>query len=236
MDRGLINRVVELQTRLSRLEGKTYIQFQVVRNNTVPLELLHEVMYYNYEANEFIYFNPLTRKSEKISIGSGSGMTFTDLVAILQAGTNVTLDVDTVAETITINSSDWIQIQSDWNQTDNTQVDYIKNKPTEFPPSAHTHSDTEVNLTETYTGNLSGATTQKDANDILDALVGGGGGVFIRRSFFTPPFTSYRGFAPESSLETDAVWTVTKTVENENGTIFSNEQVFNHKWTEINTI
>ena len=36
MDRGLINRVVELQTRLSRLEGKTYIQFQVVRNNTVP--------------------------------------------------------------------------------------------------------------------------------------------------------------------------------------------------------
>ena len=57
MDKGLINRVVELQTRLSRFEGKTYIQFQVVRNNTVPLVLLHEVMYYNYEANEFIYFN-----------------------------------------------------------------------------------------------------------------------------------------------------------------------------------
>jgi uncharacterized protein (TIGR02145 family) len=64
----------------------------------------------------------------------------------------------------------------------------------------------------------------------------GGGGIFIRRSFFVPPFTSYRGFAPENSLETDAVWTITKTIENANGTIFSNEQVFNHKWTEINTI
>lgn len=72
MNRGLINRIVELQTRLSRLEGKTYIQFQVVRNNTVPLELLREVIYYNYEANEFIYFNPLTRQSEKISIGYGT--------------------------------------------------------------------------------------------------------------------------------------------------------------------
>ena len=57
-------------------------------------------------------------------------MTFSDLVAILQAGTNVTLDVDTVAETITINSNGGTQIQSDWNQTNNTQVDYIKNKPT----------------------------------------------------------------------------------------------------------
>lgn len=166
MDRGLINRIVELQTRLSRLEGKTYIQFQVVRNNTIPLELLHEVMYYNYEANEFIYFNPLTRKSEKISIGSGSEMTFTDLVAILQTGTNVTLDVDTVAETITINSVGLSSV--DW--------DDINEKPIEFPPSAHEHIDSEVELTETYTGNLAGATTQKDANDILDALVGSGGG------------------------------------------------------------
>ena len=160
------------------------------------------------------------------SSGSGSGITFTDLVAILQEGTNVTLDVDTVAETITINSVGLSSV--DW--------DDINEKPIEFPPSAHEHIDSEVELTETYTGNLAGAITQKDANDILDAMAGSGGGIFIRRSFFVPPFTSYRGFAPENSLETDAVWTITKTVENANGTIFSNEQVFNHKWTEINTI
>ena len=95
--------------------------------------------------------------------------------------------------------------------------------------------------------------TDVDTTDIADdkilvakAITGGfkhvyenkptGGGIFIRRSFFAPPFTSYRGFAPENSLETDEVWTITKTIENANGTIFSNEQVFNHKWTEINTI
>ena len=171
-----------------------------------------------------------------INYTGSEGLSFTDISAFFINGTNTTVEVDTVLQTIKINASDWIQIQSDWSQTNNTQVDYIKNKPTEFLPSAHEHSDTEVNLTETYTGNLAGATTQKGANDILDALVGGGGGIFIRRSFFAPPFTSYRGFAPENSLETDAVWTITKTIENANGTIFSHEQVFNHKWTDINTI
>lgn len=167
MNRGLINRIVELQTRLSRLEGKTYIQFQVVRNNTVPLELLREVIYYNYEANEFIYFNPLIRQSEKISIGSGSGMTFTDLVAMLQEGTNVTLDVDLVNETITINST--------------------------------------VTPTVTY----------------------------IRRSdYISADRKSYLAFAPSGSLETDAVWTITKRVGSADGTIVSNVQYFDKRWTE----
>jgi hypothetical protein len=52
--------------------------------------------------------------------------------------------------------------------------DDITNKPTEFPPSAHGHLDSEVQLTETYTGNLDGATTVKDTMDVLDAFVGGG--------------------------------------------------------------
>ena len=51
--------------------------------------------------------------------------------------------------------------------------DDITDKPTEFLPSAHEHIDSEVELTETYTGNLAGAVTQKEANDILDSLVGG---------------------------------------------------------------
>lgn len=99
---------------------------------------------------------------------------------------------------------------------------------------------TQQVATEMQLGHIrSGGDISVDENGIVTVLNGGGGsggGVFIRRSFFTPPFTSYRGFAPENSLETDAVWTITKTVENANGTIFSNEQVFNHKWTEINTI
>jgi hypothetical protein len=52
--------------------------------------------------------------------------------------------------------------------------DDITNKPTAFPPEAHGHLDSEVQLTETYTGNLDGATTVKEAMDVLDAFVGGG--------------------------------------------------------------
>lgn len=123
------------------------------------------------------------------------------LIDCITAGTDIGIDSTTIAGKIIISYTgsvatqiqvDWnqtdntaldyiknkpsipeSQIQSDWNQADNTQVDFIKNKPTTFPPSAHGHMDSEVELTETYTGNLSGATTQKEANDILDSLVGG---------------------------------------------------------------
>jgi hypothetical protein len=101
------------------------------------------------------------------SSGSGSGMTFTDLVAILQEGNNVTLDVDLVNETITINST--------------------------------------VTPTVTY----------------------------IRRSdYISADRKSYLAFAPQGSLETDAVWTITKRVGSADGTIVSNVQYVNKKWTE----
>lgn len=35
-------------------------------------------------------------------------------------------------------------VQVDWNQTVNTEDDFIKNKPTSFPPSAHTHVTADV--------------------------------------------------------------------------------------------
>jgi hypothetical protein len=40
------------------------------------------------------------------------------------------------------------QIQSDWTQTDNTLKDFIKNKPTTFTPTAHTHDDRYYTETE----------------------------------------------------------------------------------------
>lgn len=36
------------------------------------------------------------------------------------------------------------QVQSDWTQTDSTNVTFIKNKPSTFPPSAHTHAIADV--------------------------------------------------------------------------------------------
>ena len=56
---------------------------------------------------------------------------------------------------------------------------------------------------------------------------------YIRRSdYVTADRISYLAFAPQGSLETDAVWTITKRVGSSDGTIVSNVQYFNKKWTE----
>lgn len=64
---------------------------------------------------------------------------------------------------------------------------------------------------------------------------GGGGGVVYERkseTFYAPSYTSYLGFAPKNSLETDPVWTITKRVGSADGTIVSNVRYLNKKWTE----
>lgn len=63
---------------------------------------------------------------------------------------------------------------------------------------------------------------------------GGGGVVYDRKSetFYAPSYTSYLGFAPKNSLETEAVWTITKRVGSADGTIVSNVRYVNKKWTE----
>lgn len=63
---------------------------------------------------------------------------------------------------------------------------------------------------------------------------GGGGVVYERKSetFYAPSYISYLAFAPAGSLETDPVWTITKRVGSADGTIVSNVQYVNKKWTE----
>lgn len=64
---------------------------------------------------------------------------------------------------------------------------------------------------------------------------GGGSGVVYERkseTFYAPSYTSYLAFAPSGSLETEAVWTITKRVGSADGTIVSNVQYVNKKWTE----
>lgn len=64
---------------------------------------------------------------------------------------------------------------------------------------------------------------------------GGGGGVVYERkseTFYAPSYTSYLAFAPAGSSETDPVWTITKRVGSADGTIVSNVQYVNKKWTE----
>lgn len=54
--------------------------------------------------------------------------------------------------------------------------------PTEFPPQAHGHNDTSIQLTESYSNNLSGCTTQKEANDVLDNFSSGSGHTIVNKS------------------------------------------------------
>jgi hypothetical protein len=62
------------------------------------------------------------------------------------------------------------QIQSDWTQTDNTLKDFIKNKPTTFTPTAHTHDDryyteTEIDLALSSKSNTGHTHTSSNITD-----------------------------------------------------------------------
>jgi hypothetical protein len=62
------------------------------------------------------------------------------------------------------------QIQSDWAQTNNTLKDFIKNKPTTFTPTAHTHDDryyteTEIDLALSSKSNTGHTHTSSNISD-----------------------------------------------------------------------
>ena len=62
----------------------------------------------------------------------------------LTAGANITIDANNV---ISATGGGGTQVQSDWNQSDSTAVDYIKNKPT-IPDTSDFVSKTEYNPKE----------------------------------------------------------------------------------------
>jgi len=93
------------------------------------------------------------------------------------------------------------------------------------------------NADNNLVGNL-----QKNATAIQPIYVNppssGGGTVYERKSetFYAPSYISYLAFAPQGSLETDAVWTITKRVGSADGTIISNVQYLLKKWSERNLL
>ena len=92
----------------------------------------------------------------------------------LTAGANITIDANNV-----ISSTGGTQVQADWNQTDDSAVDYIKNKPT-IPDTSDFATKTELNAKQ---DTLVSGTNIKTINNesILGSgnieIQGGGGGM-----------------------------------------------------------
>ena len=72
--------------------------------------------------------------------------------------------------------------------------------------------------------------------DSGDITISGGGGLRRSETLYAPSYISYLAFAPQGSLETDAVWTITKRVGSADGTIISNVQYLLKKWSERNLL
>ncbi|MHB9148346.1 MAG: hypothetical protein ACYC2U_08305 [Candidatus Amoebophilus sp.] len=87
----------------------------------------------------------------------------------------VTITIIENNEIVNITVSEILQIQSDWNQADNLQVDYIKNKPTEL--SAFTDDSTHRLVTDTekstWNGkaNVGDSYTKAEDNSLLSGKV-----------------------------------------------------------------
>ena len=97
--------------------------------------------------------------------------------AALVSGTNIkTINNESIlgSGNITIQGGGGTQVQSDWNQTDNTQVDYIKNKPT-IPDVSTFVTKTEADIKEevisTALNNLN--TTKANASSLATVATTG---------------------------------------------------------------
>lgn len=175
-DIQLINDMfIQLRTIVNKLSSRTNLSIKFVIPQTMPQTLNDtSVIYINNDTNQLIIYDNL--KNEWVSFDINP-LFFTDLLDIIKAGNNITLDIDNINKTITINSSGGaLQVQSDWLQSDVTAVDFIKNKPLNvsvFINDANylnTVSDNIVNLINTYTGNLIGVVNQQGVNNFIDAL------------------------------------------------------------------
>lgn len=59
-----------------------------------------------------------------------------------------------------------VNVQSDWNQTDSSKDDYIKNKPTSMPPTAHNHDDLYYTKAEVNAKNYLAAKKLTSSDDL----------------------------------------------------------------------
>jgi len=170
----------------------------------------------NYQTIEWFFINEKTGKITQGTAFSADGMHYVAIPEGLRFGT-YTLKIVTTR-------LDGIQIITE--TTISNPFEYVE-------ASEDIVTIVSRNSENDLTGNMQtrAAVTQPI---YVNPPTGGGGVVYERKSetFYAPSYISYLGFAPKNSLETEAVWTITKRVGSADGTIVSNVQHFNKKWTE----
>jgi hypothetical protein len=86
----------------------------------------------------------------------------------------------------------------------------------------------EYNNVQNLVSDGSGLTFLSDDGTYVEV----GGTSYIRKSETIPAtYISYLGYAPAGSLETDAVWTITKIVDSASGVVISKVQTPNWQWS-----
>lgn len=102
-----------------------------------------------------------------------------------------------------IESGAQVNVQSDWDQADNTKDDYIKNKPT-IPPGVELYNSTGQNT--------DGAMTQKATTDALDLKVDAVSGKGLSSNDFTDADVSkLSGIEAGAEVNVQADWNQTDT-------------------------
>ena len=171
-----------------------------------------------YDNIKWFFVNQKTGKITETTAESSDGMHYVDIPEGLRLGTYV-LRID----------------------TRRSVGDTIINETTISKPFEYVEASSDVitivsrNLENDLTGNMQTKATVIQPIYTNPPGGGSGGGVVYERkaeTFYSPSYISYLGFAPEGSLESDDVWTITKRVGSADGTIVSNAQYFNKKWTE----
>lgn len=147
--------ILDLETnKLDISDFNTYSSTVDASLSSLSTNKLDKSTYNAYVAATAITLNSLS--TEKLD--------FASLSSTLIAGSNVTLSIDSVNKKVTINSAggSFTQVQADWNEADDSDPSYIKNKPTLGTMAAESASD------YTPTSDLATVATTGDYDDLLN--------------------------------------------------------------------
>jgi hypothetical protein len=161
----------------------------IITVSTLPVSPIPSKIYIlssqNYSMNYYDGSAWHTLGSSQISIGTTAPTDISKLFLDITDKTKPILKWYDLTTTSWINISS-TQVQSDWNQTDNTKADYIKGKPTNLLITSNIKAGANVNLTtngnDVTIGVIGSNATSINNINVDDSLRSNGTGIFYNSS------------------------------------------------------